>query len=252
VLISFLCGVLPGLMFGLIGVGSGIIAILLFSNVLNISIHMALPLALLLTFVAALYTVSRNLKGMTIPRSGLFVIIIASVLTSPISVYLSEFINSGVLKKIFYLFMIFASFLIWPSKYEKSEKEAYMTKKRYVALALIGSVAAILNALLGVSGGIIIVPLLTHIGFSVNKSIVTSAYVVLFTTVTSLASYFYAREDVLNFFYKEHLLVLILVFGCIVGSILGNKLAYKLPSVVLKKIFAILVLLVSISSVLSQ
>ena len=197
-LIGFLCGVLPGVIFGLIGVGSGILAILLVSNVLKLPIHFALPIALLLTFVASLYTISKNFRGVPIQKSGLLIIIAGAVLVAPISVYISEFINSEVLKRIFNIFLIFASFLMWPRKYESNKSEVYLTKKRYLVLLITGILAGTMNALLGVSGGIIIVPALTFSGFDINKSIVTSAYVVLFTTVMSLISYF--SNSVLNFY----------------------------------------------------
>ncbi|MBP9792199.1 MAG: sulfite exporter TauE/SafE family protein [Rickettsiales bacterium] len=251
-LLSFLCGVLPGTVFGLIGVGSGIFAILLFNYVLKLPIHVSLPLALLLTFIASLFTVSKSGGGRCIPRSGVMIIVGVAVLMSPVGVFVSEKIDAQVLKNIFNIFMVFASFMMWPRKNEKKASEIYLTKTRYMVLSIIGGVAGFMNAILGVSGGIIIVPALTYVGFDVKKSVTTSAYVVLFTTIASLASYFYTREGLLIFFYKEHVLVLTLIVGCVVGSAFGNKLSVMFSSSILKKIFSILVFCVAIVTFINR
>ena len=248
-LISFLCGVLPGTIFGLIGVGSGILAILLFSNVLGVPIHLALPLALLLTLVASLYTVCQNCKKAPIQKSGLYLIISSAVLMAIFGVYISKFFNAAMLKTIFNVFIIFSSFMMWPrSKCTNINKDDHITKTRYFMLVMTGAFAGVMNALLGISGGIIILPLLTYAGFSINRSVVTSAYVVLFTTIASLIFYFVTQRHILSFFYQEYIFVIMLVVGCVVGSAIGNKLSYYLPSATLKKIFSILVFCIAIFS----
>jgi uncharacterized membrane protein YfcA len=250
--LSFLCGVVPGAVFGLIGVGSGIFAILLFNYILKLPIHISLPLALLLTFIASLYTVSKSGGGRCIPRSGVMIIVGAAVIMSPVGVLVSERIDAQVLKNIFNLFMVFGAFMMWPRKKEKDGTEIYLTKTRYLFLAIIGGVSGFMNAILGVSGGIIIVPALTYVGFDVKKSVITAAYVVLFTTIASLTSYFYTREDLLIFFYKEHVLILTLIIGCVIGSAFGNKLAVIFPPSILKKIFSILVLCTAVFTFINR
>lgn len=246
---SFLCGMIPGAIFGLIGAGSGIFAILLLSYILHIPIHNALPLALLLTFVASLYTVSKNRKSVPMKKSGLAVVVGSAVLMSPVGVFVSAFISSSMLKMVFNIFILFAALSMWPRSYISKESESYITKRRYVALMFTGCIAGLMNALLGVSGGVIIVPALKYIGFDINRSIVTSAYVVLFTTIASLISYFSTRVDVIHFFHNNQLIVVNLVLGCVVGSVVGNRCASCLPAALLKKIFAGVICLIALITI---
>jgi uncharacterized membrane protein YfcA len=240
VFVGLACGLFPGFIFGLIGAGSGIVAILLLSHMSDISIHFILPLALLLTFIAALYTASKNLGSVYIQKSGLIVIVLSAVFMAPVGVYSTKFISSEILKTIFNIFVICAAVSMWPRKYNRGTL-THLTGRNYFELALTGVFAGVMNALLGVSGGVIVVPSLNAIGFHINKCIVTSSCVVLFTTTVSLISYFITRADIVEFFYDKYVMVIYLVIGCIIGSFVGNRLSKILPEAILKKIFAIFI-----------
>ena len=110
-----------------------------------------------------------------------------------------------------------------------------------LALILIGFAAGVFGGLVGIGGGIIIVPALMFIaGFTQMKAQGTSLGMLLLP-VGILGAWQYYKTgniDLLNVVY--------LALGFVAGSFLGSKAALALPPDVTKKIFALLMLLMSL------
>ncbi|MBT9130460.1 MAG: hypothetical protein DDT40_00636 [candidate division WS2 bacterium] len=106
---------------------------------------------------------------------------------------------------------------------------------------LLGLVAGTLGGLIGVGGGVIIVPSLIYFfGFSQHQAQGTSLAVFVLP-VGLLAAYTYFRQGNLDI--KAAALICIGVF---LGMLFGAKIANLLPSEVLKKVFGFFFLLVSL------
>jgi uncharacterized membrane protein YfcA len=115
-----------------------------------------------------------------------------------------------------------------------------MTLQIIVSLILIGILAGVLSGLVGVGGGIIMVPLLIlFFGFNQHQAQGTSL-AVLAVPVTAVAVFTYYKEGQINIKYAA----VIAVFF-VVGSIFGSKLALTLDQKILKKIFAIVLLVIA-------
>lgn len=115
-----------------------------------------------------------------------------------------------------------------------------MTIQIILSLILIGILAGVLSGLVGVGGGIIMVPLLVMF-FSFNQHQAQgTSLAVLAVPVTAVAVFNYYKEGQLNLKYAA----IIAVFF-VVGSIVGSKLALTLDQKVLKKIFAVVLVLVA-------
>ena len=115
-----------------------------------------------------------------------------------------------------------------------------MTLQIIVSLILIGILAGVLSGLVGVGGGIIMVPLLIlFFGFNQHQAQGTSL-AVLAVPVTAVAVFTYYKEGQINIKYAA----VISVFF-VVGSIFGSKLALTLDQKILKKIFAIVLLVIA-------
>ncbi len=110
-----------------------------------------------------------------------------------------------------------------------------------ILLAVIGLAAGILSGLIGIGGGIIIVPALVFVlGFSQQQAQGTSLGLLLLP-VGILA--------VMNYYQKGFIDVKVVGIMCItfvLGGWLGSKLAISLPQETIKKVFAIVLLLVAI------
>jgi len=109
-----------------------------------------------------------------------------------------------------------------------------------LSLILIGILAGVLSGLVGVGGGIIMVPLLVMF-FSFNQHEAQgTSLAVLAVPVTAVAVYNYYKAGQINLKYAA----IIAVFF-VLGSIVGSKFALTLDQKTLKKIFAVVLLLIA-------
>ncbi len=116
-----------------------------------------------------------------------------------------------------------------------------MNTTTIVLLILIGLAAGFLSGLVGVGGGIIIVPaLVLLLGFSQKHAQATSLGV-LALPVVLLAVIQYYKQGYLNINY-----VLIIAAAFVVGGFLGSKLALSLSDERMKKVFAVILFVVSV------
>ena len=115
-----------------------------------------------------------------------------------------------------------------------------MTLQIVLSLILIGILAGALSGLVGVGGGIIMVPLLV-LFFSFNQHEAQgTSLAVLAVPVTAVAVFNYYKEGQINLKYAA----IIAVFF-VLGSIVGSKFALTLDQKVLKKIFAVVLLVIA-------
>ena len=115
-----------------------------------------------------------------------------------------------------------------------------MTLQIIVSLILIGILAGALSGLVGIGGGIIMVPLLVmFFGFNQHQAQGTSL-AVLAVPVTAVAVFNYYKEGQINIKYAA----VIAVFF-VIGSVFGSKLALTLDQKMLKKIFAVVLLVIA-------
>lgn len=116
-----------------------------------------------------------------------------------------------------------------------------MTATTLILLLLVGLVAGFLSGLIGIGGGVIIVPaLVLLLGFSQKLAQGTSLGLLLLP-VGILAVLQYYKQGYLNVNY-----VLILAVTFILGGLLGSKLALSLSDDKVKKLFAVILLLISL------
>lgn len=122
-----------------------------------------------------------------------------------------------------------------------------MTTTTIVSLAIIGLLAGMLSGLVGVGGGIVMVPLLVlFLGFSQHQAQGTSL-AVLVIPVTGLAVFNYYKQGYINWKYA---LVIALFF--VVGGYFGSKFAVGIDQKMLKKIFSILLIVVGAKLLLEK
>jgi uncharacterized protein len=115
-----------------------------------------------------------------------------------------------------------------------NETQRRMTAQLIILLLLIGLAAGMLSGLVGVGGGIIIVPALVFfLGFSQHEAQGTSLGLLLLP-VGILA--------VLNYYNKGYIdikVVLVMCAAFVIGGWLGSKLALSLSQETIKKVFAV-------------
>lgn len=117
-----------------------------------------------------------------------------------------------------------------------------LSMETYLILILIGLAAGILSGLIGVGGGIIMVPALVFfLGMSQLEAQGTSIAIML-PPVGALAAYNYYKAGALNIHYA----IIIAIFF-VLGAYFGSRLSiYVISESLLKKIFGAVMMFVAI------
>jgi uncharacterized membrane protein YfcA len=116
-----------------------------------------------------------------------------------------------------------------------------MTLTSILLLIIIGIVAGMLSGLVGVGGGIIIVPALVYILHFSQKQAQGTSLAVLALPVVAVAVFQYHKAGHINIKYIPFIAI-----GFLVGGYFGSKISIALPEATVKKIFAILLLLIAV------
>ncbi len=110
-----------------------------------------------------------------------------------------------------------------------------------IGLLVLGLAAGYLSGLLGIGGGIIILPALVFIfGFSQHMAQGTTLGI-LIPPIGLLAAIQYYQKG-----FVDVKAVIIICLGFIAGTLLGSNTAMQLPAETLRKIFAFLLIIVGI------
>lgn len=123
-------------------------------------------------------------------------------------------------------------------------KHTNMSLLTIILLVVIGLVSGALSGLVGIGGGIIIVPALVFfLGFSQKLAQGTSLGILLLPIGILAVIQFYKAG------YIDIPVVLVVAIGFIVGSYYGSRIALSLPQDTVKKIFAIFLLLMAVKMI---
>ena len=110
-----------------------------------------------------------------------------------------------------------------------------------IYLLLIGLAAGFMGGLVGIGGGVIIVPALVMlVGMTQHQAQGTSLTMILFP-VGILVVLNYYKQGYVDFKYAG-----LLAVGFFVGSFLGSKYSLSLPQLTVKRIFAIIMIVLAI------
>jgi uncharacterized protein len=125
-------------------------------------------------------------------------------------------------------------------------KKINMDTQTIIILLVIGLIAGMLGGMIGIGGGIIIVPALVYfLGFSQHTAQGTSLGLIMLPVgILGFLQYYYSCQKAgtpINFS-----VIGILAIAFVVGSFLGSKVALSISQDVLKKCFAILLIIVAV------
>ena len=118
-----------------------------------------------------------------------------------------------------------------------------MSAVTIILLVIIGIAAGMLSGLVGIGGGIIIVPALVYLLTFSQKQAQGTSLAILLLPVGILAVINYYRDPQVNLDVK---VVALITLGFLVGSYFGSKLALSLPDALLKKVFAVFLMLIAL------
>lgn len=122
-----------------------------------------------------------------------------------------------------------------------------MSISTFIILIVIGLLAGILSGLVGVGGGIIMIPLLIILlGLTQHQAQGTALFAML-PPIGILAAINYYKEGYVKW---EYAVVIALTF--VVGGYLGSKLSLSLPPQTVRRVFGVVMLIGGIKLIFSK
>ncbi|HNB81237.1 MAG TPA: sulfite exporter TauE/SafE family protein [Chitinophagaceae bacterium] len=116
-----------------------------------------------------------------------------------------------------------------------------MSTGAIIGIIILGLVAGALSSLVGIGGGIVIVPALV-MGFAMNqKEAAATTLAMLSFPVTFVAAYTYHKNGMVDWKVAG-----LLCLGFVLGGYLGSKVAIGLPTLLIKRIFAVIMIVIAI------
>ncbi|RIV20907.1 sulfite exporter TauE/SafE family protein [Alicyclobacillaceae bacterium I2511] len=201
--------------FSMLGQGGGMVYMPLF-HWLGYDIKtMAIPLGILLSATAKVFSLPQYHRHRLIDWKGAWPMMIAVLLMAPLGAWATPYVPEKVLLWAFAAMLLVAAVrTLWAVG--QPDPDAVVPWLRRVVLgSLVAGGAAFIGGLLGIAGGFIISPMLMWIGYSAKKSAATTAAI---ATLSSLAGF---AGHVSHMSIPWFILVLTLV-AAMVGSVAGS------------------------------
>jgi len=254
-------GMLAGLGAGLFGISGGVITIpcLIFlfkfgcvpcPSVMQLAIGTSLAA---MTFNAMMSTYFHNRRGVVM----WYVVGYMSIgltLGAIIGAKFAVLLPSNALKIIFGIFeCLIGAYYFTISSARLSEDQPH--KPKFMVLTSVGVLIGTISAMLGIGGGVLVVPTLTYFRVSIKRAIGTAAACSFLITIIGALSYIvfgwkdHANGSSFGFIYLPAFIPL--TISALAFSPFGVKLAHNLPVRMLKKTFAVLLVIVGIVLLLS-
>jgi len=252
-----LVGLVSGFLSGLLGIGGGVLMVpfLIFMFPMlgfnrEIYVHCSLATSsacaffftLSGTFAHARY---RNVNWNNVPYLGA-----GAFLGAMLGSTVASHISGEVIKRFFTVFMLYVAYrLFFKTGGTFSEGKVKVGGRKF--FFLLGLITGVVASFFGVGGGVIAVPVMTFVGFSIREAVGTSTAMIPFTTFSSAFGYVingwnnpYLPEYSLGFVYIPAVM-LIVPFGVVMAQV-GAAVATRAPQDVLRKVFACLLVVVAV------
>jgi uncharacterized membrane protein YfcA len=256
ILLLLLGGCAAGFLAGFFGVGGGIILVpilLYFYTGIQVSslvsTHLAFGTSLLIVVFASFSSALQYARNGHVVWRAVILLGTASVAGSTGGAILAGALAGKTLRQIFAL-IVFLSALRLFAEMRKPKKEE-MPPLFAPALLLTGAVVGLVSSLAGVGGGVLSIPIMHSVlKFPLKKALGTSSATIVITALAAGAGY--ALEGwgkplvpAGTLGYVDWLHALPLIAGCVPLAAVGARLANKTRVTVLKKIFALFLLVIA-------
>ncbi len=254
-----LLGSFVGFMAGLLGIGGGGIMVPVLTTLflyqgfpLDSVIHIALGTSMASIILTSLSSLrAHDIKGAvrwTIVKDMSPGIIVGTFLAT----FLVAYLNTVFLALFFSLFMAYIALQLFLNRQAMPTRS--LTNK--TGLLLAGAGIGSLSALVSIGGGSLTVPFLSWQNIPLKKAIGTSAAIGLPLSIAGTLGYIFngwentsLENGMLGFIYLPA--VMLISITSFLMAPYGAKLAHKLPTPILKKAFAILLIILSIKMLTS-
>ena len=259
-IIAFLMlGLVVGFMAGLLGIGGGGIMVPVLTSIFLAQgvpveqvVHMALGTSMASIVITSFASMRAHHKKGAVMWNVVKYMAGGVVIGTFTATFLATYMKSAQLAIFFSIFMAYVSIQMAIDKKPKPSRELSAPS----SLFSVGSLIGIVSALVSIGGGSLTVPYLVWQNIDLKKAIATSAAIGFPLSIAGTIGYIVngmmqqsSSELMLGFVYLPGV-VLISIVSYFTAP-LGAKMAHTLPVAKLKKIFALLLMILSIKMLTS-
>ena len=260
ILILFAAGALAGVLSGMFGLGGGIVIIpVLIATFASqnlfpeYAVHVAFATSLFTVIFTSLSSSYKHFRNKNVIIKASLIVGISSSVSVIAFSRLAIMFPGDILKKIFsVLLFIVALKILLDRSNTVGEKENGEVSFNKITSSLTGILSGAVAAFSGLAGGVFLIPLLHYVlKFNIKKAIGISSLAILLTAVSGVIGYLINKPDGIIFpGYSIGMVDVLSALPVIAGSIpfaqVGVIIHKKVHSELLKKLFAVFVLLISI------
>jgi hypothetical protein len=236
-LVDFVLGLAIGGVAGLLGVGGGFLIVPTLT-LMGLPVHQAIGTSLACITISSLSSAYTHLKKGAV----LFRVVIVkesfSVPSAVLGAYLAAMLPEGILRGIFAFLLMYLAYTMVRSR--ECSARTGTTGVRYRRVPLVGVISGLTSGLLGISGGVLNVPLFhTFIELPMRYAVGTSSLALFFTAFAATWTHYHLGQVRVE-------TALLLAPGLIIGAHIGAKAAHSVSPTKLKLAFALLLILVAL------
>lgn len=260
ILLLVLVGFAVGVVSSMVGVGGGVFIVPLLTLFFLFQAQTAVGTSLTVVIFTALASTYAYYRQRRVDYKVGLLLSVSSVPGAVVGAYLTNFVTSQQLVVVFAVFLILVAVrmlvnfkqhfkvpqtrCIWRRCIVDSENHRFeycVNVPLVFALAFFGGLS---SGLLGIGGGAFMVPILSFIGnLPMHITIATSMFMMIFASASGVATHIQLGN--VNFEFAAYLAI-----GVVLGSQLGARLAKKASGQLLRRIFGVVLLIVSINLLL--
>ncbi|GIU02860.1 sulfite exporter TauE/SafE family protein [Shewanella morhuae] len=252
-------GLFAGFMAGLLGIGGGGIMVPILTSIFlaqGIAPQYVVHLALGTSMTSIVMTSISSTRAHHARGGVLWPIVKAMAPGVVLGTFSATFLAARISS--LYLAIFFALFMGYVALNMLRPKKAVIVQKKDISntelLAVGGGIGAI-SALVSIGGGSLTVPYLNSRNIELKRAIGTSAAVGLPISAAGAIGYLINNQPQLELPFAVGMVylpgVILISIASFLTAPLGAKLAHKLPVAILKKVFAVLLILLSVKMMLS-
>ncbi len=237
IILYILCGLSAGLLAGYLGLGGGIVMVPYLTIVTGLDFKTAVPVSVSAIMVNSLAASNEYLKKGMVDIEMVIVLSLFMVIGNITGSNLSQVIPSDFIRLVFTVLLIYTALSLLKDK-KKSEQISFSDNrmKMFFITVVISFFTGILAGLLGIGGGVILVPVLyLVVGLPLTTARGTSSLMVGFSAAAAATVYF------LNGMI-DYMVVAPVITGVVIGGKLGGYLGTIAKPKIVKIIFVCVML----------
>lgn len=213
--------------FAIAGVGAANTLIPIYYS-LGVPFSTAAATGLLLNlFSLSTATANNARRGRILWRLGT-VFLIPAVAMAPVGAYVGIHTPRKVLLWVFAAFLVYTLYSLARGRVREGSGRFYRSVRGYILGVSVGAIAGFLGGLLGVGGGLIILPVLALIERDAKKVSATAGYVALFSSASGFISYLFLLRGV------DYGLCIVVLIGGVLGGFCGSYLMNRMKPLYVK------------------